>query len=377
MLVSLFFFSTFAVVIKLERHIEILLLSNDCVIVPDFGGFMAHHVDARYDGRDSMFLPPLRTIGFNPQLKINDSLLAQSYVEAYDISYPEALRRIEEEVNEIRQVLENTGKYEFNNIGTIYLNDHGNYSFDPCEAGLLTPSFYGLGGFEIKPLSQLGTSAMTIDMAHESEVNPANSEETSTAEVVSIENNGVNAALYDKEEIEATEADVIQIKKSLLRNMAAACIAVIAFFALSTPLGNSHVQKGQIDTGLLTRIMMPKEISKSSDMAELTLQKENLEKDLASTDKALKVSAQETNELKEAVPYYSIVLASRVTKRNAANYAELLQAKGFKDTRVLITDQNVKVIYGTYATEQEAYSALNKLHNNEVFSDGWITKVKE
>ena len=141
MLVSLFFFSTFAVVIKLERHIEILLLSNDCVIVPDFGGFMAHHVDARYDGRDSMFLPPLRTIGFNPQLKINDSLLAQSYVEAYDISYPEALRRIEEEVNEIRQVLENTGKYEFNNIGTIYLNDHGNYSFDPCEAGLLTPSF--------------------------------------------------------------------------------------------------------------------------------------------------------------------------------------------------------------------------------------------
>lgn len=40
---------------RLERHIEILLLSNDCVIVPGFGGFMAHHVDARYDGRDSMF----------------------------------------------------------------------------------------------------------------------------------------------------------------------------------------------------------------------------------------------------------------------------------------------------------------------------------
>ena len=55
---------------------------------------MAHHVDARYDGRDSMFLPPLRTIGFNPQLQMNDSLLALSYVEAYDISYPEALNRI-------------------------------------------------------------------------------------------------------------------------------------------------------------------------------------------------------------------------------------------------------------------------------------------
>ena len=152
-MVSFIFFTNFAVVNELERHIEILLLSNDCVIVPDFGGFMAHHVDARYDGRDNMFLPPLRTVGFNPQLKMNDSLLAQSYVEAYDISYPEAIDRLANEVAEIRQRLENEGKYEINNIGTIYLNEDGNYTFEPCEAGILTPNYYGLGGFDMLPLS--------------------------------------------------------------------------------------------------------------------------------------------------------------------------------------------------------------------------------
>ena len=68
--------------IELERHIEVLLLDNDCVIVPDFGGFMAHHVDARYDEADGSFVPPIRTLGFNPQLKINDSLLIHSYIEA-------------------------------------------------------------------------------------------------------------------------------------------------------------------------------------------------------------------------------------------------------------------------------------------------------
>ena len=98
--------------IELERHIEILLLSNDCVIVPGFGGFMAHHVDARYDEQENLFLPPQRTIGFNPQLTLNDSLLAQSYIEAYDISYPEALRRIEDEVRELRQHIECNGSYE-------------------------------------------------------------------------------------------------------------------------------------------------------------------------------------------------------------------------------------------------------------------------
>ena len=29
------------------------------------------------------------------------------------------------------------------------------------------------------------------------------------------------------------------------------------------------------------------------------------------------------------------------------------------------------------STEGEAYSALNRLHNYDAFTDGWITKVKE
>ena len=56
--------------IELERHIEILLLDNDCVIVPEFGGFMAQHTNARYSEVDNTFLPPIRTIGFNPQLNL-------------------------------------------------------------------------------------------------------------------------------------------------------------------------------------------------------------------------------------------------------------------------------------------------------------------
>lgn len=54
-------------------------------------------------------MPPLRTIGFNPQLTMNDSLLALSYVEAYDISYPDALSRIAEDVREIRAELDING----------------------------------------------------------------------------------------------------------------------------------------------------------------------------------------------------------------------------------------------------------------------------
>ena len=53
---------------ELERHIAKLLLDNDCVIVPGFGGFMAHHIAASYDEKNHIFLPPTRTVGFNPRL---------------------------------------------------------------------------------------------------------------------------------------------------------------------------------------------------------------------------------------------------------------------------------------------------------------------
>ena len=387
-MVSFIFFTNFAVVNELERHIEILLLSNDCVIVPDFGGFMAHHVDARYDGRDNMFLPPLRTVGFNPQLKMNDSLLAQSYVEAYDISYPEAIDRLANEVAEIRQRLENEGKYEINNIGTIYLNEDGNYTFEPCEAGILTPNYYGLGGFDMLPLStQENEPTVTLEKTNSTNIAEnieINQEEKQAEPVVASQNATANSVFDVNDDDEKPSAEFILIKKSWLRNLAAACIAIIAFFAISTPLRTPNVQTSKIDTGMLTRIMPKELVTQNTHQTELASKAENSEKVLKLNPETNKDANNEANEkkidqaeLKSANPYYGIVLASRVTKRNAANYVETLQAKGFKAAKVVITATNVKVVYGSYETEGQAYKALHDLRNNEVFADGWITKVTE
>lgn len=387
-------------------------MSNDCVIVPGFGGFMAHHVDARYDGTDNMFLPPLRTVGFNPQLTMNDSLLVLSYVETYDMSYPEALRRIEDEVAEIRQTLENEGQYEVDNVGILSLNEDGNIEFEPYEAGILTPDFYGLGGFDMMPVAQLtaGEETNANKTAAPSKMAAPAAESKPSANLVEMpvkpmqKEAAVNNSVFiNEDEEEETSAEFISIRKSWLRNLAAACIAIIAFFTISTPLGAPTMQKSQIDTGMLNRIM-PKEIDQMENAKELVINGDgtkltetsentaqnaentaqpagNSSQIAGSTVQNAGSTAQNANQDAEfslpSNPYYSIVLASRVTKHNAANYAERLQGKGFKQARVLITENNVKVIYGTYNSESEAYAALKNLRNNEAFADGWITKVKE
>ena len=44
---------------ELYKHIEVLLLENDCVIVPGLGGFIAHYRSAVQKG-DGRFQPPMR-----------------------------------------------------------------------------------------------------------------------------------------------------------------------------------------------------------------------------------------------------------------------------------------------------------------------------
>ncbi len=360
--------------IEIERHIEILLLTNDCVIIPDFGGFMAHHVDARIDDGDGMYLPPMRTIGFNPQLKMNDSLLALSYVEAYDISYPDAIARIAEDVNEIRTKLENDGEYELNDVGMLRLTHDGSYAFEPNEAGIITPEYYGLDGFEIQQVGKLSS----VDEDSNADATGAllsENKENVPAETKCI-------SIETETEID-NRNDFVLIKKSWLRNAVAACIALIVFFALSTPLNNTRdLQQSKIDTSLLTRIL-PKDIVKGSETVNLAnanatnnaIRNVNTPR-ITSTPTTLVVTNTDSP-LAEKRTYYGIVLASHVTKRGAAVYTERLQAQGYKDTKVVITPNNVKVVYGSYNTENEAYGALNKMRHQEAFAEGWITKINE
>ena len=141
--------------IELAQHIEVLLLENDCVIVPGFGGFVAHYAPATHVKEESLFLPPTRTIGFNPQLKLNDGVLVQSYMAVYDTSFADASRIVEKEVNEFISLLHEEGKAHLENIGEIHYNIYGNYEFIPYDYKLTTPSLYGLDSFEMHELAAL------------------------------------------------------------------------------------------------------------------------------------------------------------------------------------------------------------------------------
>ena len=363
--------SNFALVIELDRHIEILLLSNDCVIVPGLGGFMAHHAEARYDEEDHTFLPPLRTLGFNPQLTMNDSLLVQSYVEAYDMSYPEALRRIEDEVNELKQHLENEGRYDLNDIGVLSVNEDGKYIFSPCEAGILTPGLYGLSSFEMVPLGE--TSKQQKAHTHVVEAVAESAEHADTLETTDV---------TETETIEEEERAIV-IKMSWVRNAVAVAAAVLAFFLMTTPVTNSENNQsiGNLNNSILVG-MMPKD----SNIEKIDISKIDAPKPVVKNDSVTPVQEVAKTETKADTVsvatrsqdiHYCIVLASYISKKNADAFVEELHQKGYDDAKVFIRNNVTRVIYGNFRTVNEAYNKLNRIQKRKGLEEAWVLKVKD
>lgn len=366
--------------ILLDRHIEILLLNNNCVIVPGLGGFMTHHVCAQYYPDTQSYLPPLRQLGFNANIQINDSLLAQSYIEAYDISYPEAIRRISGEVEEMKQVLQNEGKCELTGIGVLKMNIGGTIEFEPCDAGILTPELYGLNSVDITPLATI---------SEEKTAKVANIQETPKSAV----HLSHSSTLQNDDENTEEEEKTIKIKVSTLKNIGTVAAAIIIFFIFALPLGDNpqiRLSESYMDTGILYNIL-PEELrasKKTHSKEKISFQKAvksdtiRVEGNIAESPTAVSEANTQQNEKTEdkiqeakAQNQYSIVLASRVSRANAEEFVNKMKKDGYPDTEIVERSNGLKVIHGHFTTQEEAYNYLYTVRSkNKNFTEGWVMK---
>ena len=350
---------------ELERHIAKLLLDNDCVIVPGFGGFMAHHIAASYDEKSHIYLPPTRTVGFNPRLTMNDSVLAQDYVSCYDLSYPEALKRIESEVDEFRQmILGEDGGHELCGIGRLYALENGEYDFIPNDNGITTPATYGFQAFELDALPATESAPESAPAASAADIRKT--EPSPFAAYSPIADAAPSPAHNEEEEAEQPTLS-INIPVKMLRHMAAACIVLFVMLSIPSRLGDASTgttSQSAIDAKWLYKIM-PKEMPIGKPES------------LVASEAAAQATADGQADESDALPYYTIVLASRVSLKNAQHYVDKLHQQGMTEASVCRHNGFTKVIYRKFASRAEANSALSQLKADSSFADSWITEIKQ
>ena len=139
---------------KLDKNISELLFRYDCVIVPDFGGFIANYKPAKINSRTNTFSPPSKQISFNSNLVVNDGLLANQIAQNFKVSYNEALVSIEKCVQAYHSDLNSGKRIAIEKVGVLYLDSNKKILFEPLNTVNYLADAFGLEKFHF-PLAQI------------------------------------------------------------------------------------------------------------------------------------------------------------------------------------------------------------------------------
>ena len=376
--------------IELAQHIEALLLENDCVIVPGLGGFVAHYAPATRVEEENIFLPPTRIIGFNPQLKMNDGLLVQSYMSVYGTNFSDATKIVEREVDELIAALHEEGKVDLPNVGEVRYTIYDTFDFAPYDNKITTPYLYGLDAFEMQELSALEKPQAEKD----------------TFSLV--------PATTPKEK----RTFAVRFNRAYLTNAAAVAAVIILSFFFSTPIENTEViaenyatllpdelfekiekqslaitpivlkqntparKTANKQTGTQKKVVAPVAVREVKVAKEPTVSTETKAKEQASHSVATTTDAPKQNVQPAAAkpvvaapkrPYH-IIIASVGTEKDAEAMAAQLVAKGFSGAKAIVGDGKMRVSIESCGTEVEAYQALARIRENETYKNAWVLK---
>jgi nucleoid DNA-binding protein len=130
--------------ILVEEILSELLLQHSCVIIPQFGGFVAKQSSAKIDLERNIVIPPSKELLFNKHLISNDGLLINELASKSNCSFQDSENRVFQFVEEINSGLKNAKHFQLSKIGTFLLDAEGNINFEQDRHFNLLLNAYGL-----------------------------------------------------------------------------------------------------------------------------------------------------------------------------------------------------------------------------------------
>lgn len=126
---------------KFIEYISDLLFLHDCVVIPDFGGFICNYRSAYIDETSGLICPPAKDILFNRNLTHNDGLLVNWIACKEGISYEKALTQLTLFCEDLKIKLNQKQRIAFGDIGVFFTDRRFNIIFEPSQNNFFAEAF--------------------------------------------------------------------------------------------------------------------------------------------------------------------------------------------------------------------------------------------
>lgn len=319
---------------EIALHIEFLLHSHDCVIVPGLGGFVLNFTEVERSGLWGMNAPMCELI-FNSKLNYNDGLLAESLMKSNSINFENAISKINLACNELKNKLSNGELIVWNNLGTFKeLNEDKRPVFYSNKSYIL-PQYYGLTKARLKPVTILSSK------------NTNNQNSIPLKPFFHYVSSAIAIALllffivvsYNSYEPKSQKAEIVS--KSLIFN--------------------KHESQGSINKSTKTSI------------ATNTATKKTI--DINSTDSSSPTNISIALNHAQSQSNYYIVVGVYEVRDVAEKTLNTLKKQGFTNASMLQRPGRLDVYSASFSNKHEAQDYLKKfLTENPKHHDAWLLK---
>lgn len=133
-----------------QNYIRELLFEQDCVVIPDFGGFITNFDCAKVEKSQDFIRPARKWLAFNGLLKNDDGLLSNYIAKNEGISREEANQRIRFFVEETKKSIRLNDSFCISGVGTFTQNEEAKIQFLPFEQSNFLGESFGLEKIAIK-----------------------------------------------------------------------------------------------------------------------------------------------------------------------------------------------------------------------------------
>lgn len=344
--------------IPFEEVICQLILRHNCVVLPNFGGFVSKTISAQIDFEKGILQAPYKQLLFNRNLINDDGLVLAEYARLNGLYYQEGVSQLTDFTGKLNADLALGKQVSIPKLGIFSKDMDGIVRFEQDRHFNLLLSSYGLSNVTFVP-------------------NPMEEE------VPIIQLNPIS-----------TEESTQKNPTKFWKYAAAACLLPFAFYSFWIPMKTDVLHSGLISykdfnplRGNMTVRYTEKQIAPFekafADQANIDEQLSSLEPGEIglyqydeSTVFAVKVPNAETKpafvqqEIVQA--NFEYVVGCFSVERNANNFVQKLQADGF-NAHIVPGGNLIRVSAGSAANQTEIQAIQSKVNSKGI--EGWICKL--
>jgi nucleoid DNA-binding protein len=319
-------------------HLAYLLTKHECVIIPGFGAFVVSSVATDRINKWGILYPPAKFLGFNPNVKHNDGLLANAIAKEKNISYNEATHLIRQYVESLHNQLNERNIINIPYLGDLRLSDENKIVFNPANNLSCNAFNYGFTNFHLPLLSELQASKK-----------PENQ--------------------FSKPKKGKEEIIWVPLNRRILAYTGSVAAALLVFFLIPTPLNNYSNHIPIQSASVFAFSANTKAMEADTLGADSTAIPDVLLTAETTIDKEIKTE----NATSKSSRQYFIVIASLPDKKSAEKTLLEFQSKGFPAANITSSEGKHRIYINRFENKKEAESFLAGFRkDNPKYSTAWL-----